>query len=117
MVAQGANPSGSGTWTIVTAPSSGDLRMGLTALAMQQNWPELAGRITTYTAATNKIETVPVARFDFVSTQDFSLSNYRLIAANWLSTNILSYALLFAAFTVLMGLATAALLSNLGRRS
>ena len=38
------------------------------------------------------------------------------IAANWLSTNILSYALLFAAFTVLMGLATAALLSNLGRR-
>lgn len=116
MVAQGASPDGSGTWTIVTAPTSGDLRTGLTALSAQDAWPELAGRITTYAAGTKKIETVPVARFDFVPSLGFSLLNYRLIAANWLSTNILSYALLFAAFTVLMGLATAALLSNLGRR-
>ena len=116
MVAQGASPDGGGTWTIVTAPSSGDLRSGLTALSSEAVWPDMEGRITTYSTGTKKIETVPVARFNFVPSQGFSLSNYRLIAANWLSTNILSYALLFAAFTVLMGLATAALLSNLGRR-
>lgn len=116
MVAQGASPGGGGTWTIVTAPTSGDLRSGLTELSSETNWPEMSGRITTYAAGTKKIETVPVTRFNFVPSQGFSLFNYRLIAANWLSTNILSYALLLAAFTVLMGLATAALLSNLGRR-
>ncbi|WFR95528.1 cellulose biosynthesis cyclic di-GMP-binding regulatory protein BcsB [Rhizobium tumorigenes] len=116
MVAQGASPDGNGTWTIVTSPTASDLRSGLMALSAEDTWPELSGRVTTYAAATKKIETVPVARFAFVPTQDFSFSNYRLVAANWLSTNILSYALLFAALTMLMGLATAALLSNLGRR-
>ncbi len=115
MVAQGASPDGNGTWTIVTSPTAGDLRSGLKALSAEDTWPQLSGRITTYAASTKKIETVPVARFDFVPTQGFSVFNYRLIAANWLSTNILSYALLFAALTMLMGVVTAALLSKLGR--
>jgi len=76
----------------------------------------LAGHITTYERGTKTIETVPINDFDFVETQPASLSNYRLIAANWLSTNILTYAVLLAGLGVMLGLATAMLLNNLGRR-
>jgi hypothetical protein len=116
MIAQGASPDGDGTWTLVTAPTAGDLRDGLSALSTQTNWPQIAGHITTYTAGTKKIESQPVTRFDFMPSQSPSLANYRLIAANWLSTNILSYAVLFVGSSILLGLATTALLSNLGRR-
>ncbi|PZM14680.1 cellulose biosynthesis cyclic di-GMP-binding regulatory protein BcsB [Rhizobium tubonense] len=116
MIAQGASPEGGGTWTLVTAPTSDDLRHGLSLLSREENWPQIAGRITTYASATKKIRMVPVTRFDFIPSQSPSFSNYRLIAANWLSTNILSYAMLFAASSVVLGFATAGLLSNLGRR-
>ncbi|TCR80071.1 cellulose biosynthesis cyclic di-GMP-binding regulatory protein BcsB [Rhizobium sp. BK376] len=116
MVAQGASPNGGGTWTVVAAPTSGDLKDGLSAMSTETSWPQIAGHITTYTAGTNKIAAVPVTRFDFIPSQEPSLANYRLIAANWLSTNILSYAVLFVGSSILLGLATAALLSNLGRR-
>jgi len=65
---------------------------------------------------TGKVESVPVGRFDFVASQPWSLSNYRLIAANWLSTNILSYAFLLVVLSLLIGVTTASMLSRLGRR-
>ena len=80
------------------------------------NWPQVAGHITTYSSKTGKVESIPVGRFDFVASQPWSISNYRLIAANWLSTNILSYAFLLVVLSLLIGVATAAMLSRLGRR-
>ncbi len=62
------------------------------------------------------IAALPATRTKLIETQPFSIANYRLIGANWLSTNILSYAVLFVGSSVVLGLATAALLSNLGRR-
>jgi hypothetical protein len=59
---------------------------------------------------------LPAANVELVATQPPTFANYRLIAANWLSSNILSYALLLAGLAVILGLATATLLSNLGRR-
>ncbi|MBB3310834.1 hypothetical protein FHT78_002578 [Rhizobium sp. BK196] len=115
MVAQGKSPDGGGTWTVVTAPSAKDLREGLSSLASQANWPQIAGHVTTYSSRTGKIESVPVTRFDFVPTAGLSIANYRLIAANWLSTNILSYSFLLVALSLLIGLATSRMLSRLGR--
>ncbi|WP_275785950.1 cellulose biosynthesis cyclic di-GMP-binding regulatory protein BcsB [Pararhizobium gei] len=116
LIAQSPSPDGSGTWSLVAAPSGKDLREGMQALSARDNWQQLAGQITTYERGTNTVETVPINAFSFVPTQPASLSNYRLIAANWLSSNILSYAVLLAALGVLLGLATATLLGNLGRR-
>ncbi|MEZ2128559.1 MULTISPECIES: cellulose biosynthesis cyclic di-GMP-binding regulatory protein BcsB [unclassified Sinorhizobium] len=116
MIAQGTSPDGGGTWTIVTAPMAKDLRQGINTLTEQENWPQIVGHITTYAAATGKVEIVPVTRFDFDPTVAPSFSNYRLIVANWLSTNVLSYALLLVILAVLLGLATSGMLSNLGRR-
>jgi hypothetical protein len=115
MIAQGVNPAGSGTWTIVTAPSAKDLRDGAEALTTQMNWPQISGHITTYSSKTGKIENVPVTRFAFVPSQDWSIANYRLIAANWLSTNILSYAFLLVILSILIGVTTSSMLGRLGR--
>lgn len=115
MVAQGKSPDGGGTWTVVTAPSAKDLREGLSSLTAQMNWPQIAGHVTTYSSRTGKIESVPVTRFDFVPTGGLSIANYRLIAANWLSTNILSYSFLLVVLSLLIGLVTSRMLSRLGR--
>ncbi|MGR9210929.1 cellulose biosynthesis cyclic di-GMP-binding regulatory protein BcsB [Rhizobium leguminosarum] len=115
MVAQGSSPAGAGSWTVVTAPSAKDLRAGLEVLTEQLNWPQISGHITTYSSKTGKIDTVPVTRFDFVPSTPWSISNYRLIAANWLSTNILSYAFLLVVFVLLIGITTSSMLGRLGR--
>ncbi len=116
LVAQGASPDGSGTWSLVAAPTGKDLHEGMQALSTQDTWRQLAGHITTYQRGTKTVETVPINDFDFIETEPASLSNYRLIAANWLSTNILTYAVLLTALSVLLGLVTAMMLNNLGRR-
>jgi hypothetical protein len=116
LIAQGKSAAGGSSWTIVTAPSAKDLREGAEAVTTQVNWPQIAGHITTYSSKTGKVESVPVGRFDFVASQPWSLSNYRLIAANWLSTNILSYAFLLVVLSLLIGVTTASMLSRLGRR-
>jgi cellulose synthase operon protein B len=115
LVAQGSSPAGAGAWTVVAAPSAKDLREGLEVLTAQLNWPQISGHITTYSGKTGKIETVPVTRFDFVPSMPWSIANYRLIAANWLSTNILSYAFLLVLFVLLIGVTTSSMLKRLGR--
>ncbi|MBY5362653.1 cellulose biosynthesis cyclic di-GMP-binding regulatory protein BcsB [Rhizobium leguminosarum] len=115
LVAQGSSPAGAGAWTVVAAPSAKDLREGLEVLTAQLNWPQISGHITTYSSKTGKIETVPVTRFDFVPSTPWSIANYRLIAANWLSTNILSYAFLLVVFVLLIGITTSSMLRKLGR--
>ncbi|MBX5150035.1 cellulose biosynthesis cyclic di-GMP-binding regulatory protein BcsB [Rhizobium lentis] len=115
VIAQGSSPLGEGTWTVVAAPSAKDLREGLEVLTGQLNWPQISGHITTYSSKTGKIDTVPVTRFDFVPSTPWSIANYRLIAANWLSTNILSYASLLVVFVLLIGVATSRMLKTLGR--
>lgn len=116
LMAQASSPDGSGTWTVLAAPTGKDLRDTMQAMSGHANWEQLAGRISTYEAGTKTVQTVPVNSFQFVPTQPGSIFNYRLIAANWLSTNILSYAVLLAVLAVILGLATATMLSNLGRR-
>ncbi|MGG6894990.1 cellulose biosynthesis cyclic di-GMP-binding regulatory protein BcsB [Rhizobium sp. BR 315] len=116
LIAQAANPTKDATWTVITAPSAGDLRTGVDAMTSQVNWPQISGHITLYSAKTGKIDTVPVNRFDFVLSGPWSLTNYRLIAANWLSSNILSYAFLLVIGSLLLGIATANILSKIGRR-
>ncbi len=116
MVAQDTSPLGLGIWTVVTAPSTNVLGTSVDALVARSNWRQLGGRITTFDASSDKIRNVPTAQTTFVDTQPFSLSNYRLIAANWLSVNAPAYALGLTVMSIILGLATAALLATLGRR-
>ena len=117
LVAQQSSPGGSGTWTLVTAPDASKLRSGMDMLTNQAVWRQLGGRITTIDAKDAKVTVQAAARTAFVETLPFSISDYRLIIANWLSANALFYALVLALLSIVLGLATAGLLSSTGRRS
>ncbi|MFG9976640.1 hypothetical protein ACG3QR_33315, partial [Pseudomonas aeruginosa] len=75
-------------------------------------WRQLSGRIAALDVLSHKVTTEPVVRFGFVQTQPFSISNYRLIVANWLSANALAYSVALAVLSILLGLATAGLLAS-----
>ena len=77
----------------------------------------MSGRLVTLESDLSTVNALPVAASGFIHTQPASLSNYRLVAANWLSNNILSYALALVVACILLGIATSALLSRIGRRS
>ncbi|GLR45630.1 cellulose synthase BcsB subunit [Mesorhizobium amorphae] len=116
VVAQETSPTSGGTWTVITAPTGSALRDGVRTLTQQDSWRSLGGHLTTVDTGDNKVSTLSVTQFNFVETQPFSLANYRLILANWLSANALSYAVVLTLFSILLGLATAVLLGSLGRR-
>jgi cellulose synthase operon protein B len=116
LVAQESDPTGQGTWTAVLAPDSAQLNEGMREISGREEWEKMSGRIAIYSGADEEMGSVPVSWFRFMPTQNLSFSNARLITANWLSDNIMSYALLLAAGSVLLGLATGGLLNLLGRR-
>ncbi|QRM57703.1 cellulose biosynthesis cyclic di-GMP-binding regulatory protein BcsB [Sinorhizobium sp. BG8] len=117
VLAQGSSPSGDGTWLMLTAPTVLDLQKATAEVAEQRNWEQLSGYSARYNKNDKSVVSSPMTRFAFVPTQQFSFSNLRLIVANWVSTNILSYAAALAALSVLLGLATSWLLGSFGRKS
>lgn len=116
LVAQRANPAGDGVWTLVTSATDDNLVDGLRALTQQDRWSKMDGHISIYKARTDEMQKVPISEFTFVPTQPLSFTNVRLIIANWLSGNILSFSMLLIVISALLGLATSLLLSSLGRR-
>lgn len=116
LMAQGISPEGVGTWTVLAAPTGADLLAGMDFMSDEENWRQLAGRIVMFDKVKKSTVSLPAVRTTLVETQPFSFINYRLIGANWLSTNILSYAALFGGASVLLGLATSGLLNAFGRR-
>jgi hypothetical protein len=115
IIAQESDPTELGTWTAIISPDADTLRKGMEAFSTRQTWDMLKGRLTVYNGPEAEVDTVPVSWFRFMPNQDISVTNARLIAANWLSDNIMSYGLLLAAGAVLLGLATGGLLSRIGR--
>lgn len=116
VIAQSGNPAGTGTWTVVVAPDKPALRANLAAFTDLRNWNRLSGHITAFNPATREVDIVPVGQFELVETVPPSIWNYRLVAANWLSANILSYSLALILACVVLGAATTLLLGSLGRR-
>ncbi|WP_421593038.1 cellulose biosynthesis cyclic di-GMP-binding regulatory protein BcsB [Shinella sp. M27] len=115
LVAQGDSPESTAVWTVVSAPTGADLRAGMDAVAQDDRWQQLDGYMTLESKDADALDTRAVSRTRFVATQAWTFANVRLIAANWLSSNILAYALVFCALSILLGIATSGLLRRFGR--
>ncbi len=115
IVAQ-APSSGDRSWTLVAAPTADDLSQGLAEITSRQYWSMLSGRIASFDDTTG-ITNLPAQSQRFILGDGFSLQNMRLVAANWLSLNIVGYALALVVLCVILGICTSALLARLGRRS
>jgi len=116
MLAQGLSPGGEGVWTLATAPAIDTLRSGVKSMTELKRWSGLSGRIATFDPAADKVETIVAQQQTFFDTGPATFSNWRLIAANWLSSNTLSYALVFIGFLSVLGWVTFILLRLLGRK-
>jgi hypothetical protein len=115
VVAQSAAPGGAGTWTLFTAPTAAALQDGMRAVGGAANWAGLGGYLTSYNAANGKVTRIEPNSVELVMSSQGSFANYRLIIANWLSANAVSYSLVLGALCILLGLATALMLRTLGR--
>lgn len=108
---------GTGTWTVVTARTEEALASEMARLTAPVLWSQVSGQAVALEPTEAKLDIRPIDDASFVQTQPFSLFNLRLVAANWMSINILYYAVLMVAFCILLGAATYLLLNRLGRRS
>ncbi|WP_210495868.1 cellulose biosynthesis cyclic di-GMP-binding regulatory protein BcsB [Microvirga antarctica] len=106
---------GNATWTLVTARNAEALADEMVRLTNPMTWSQVSGRVASLDPTESKLEIEPIRDFSFVQTQPFSLLNLRLVAANWMSVNILQYALLLVVCCILLGGATYLMLNHLGR--
>jgi hypothetical protein len=116
-IAQGDSPERTATWTVLSAPTGADLEGGMTAVAQDPRWQQLDGYVSLDSRNTEALDTRAVSRTRFVATQPWTFANMRLVAANWLSSNILAYAAVFCVLSILLGIATSGLLRRFGRES
>ena len=107
----------SGVWTLVTARTDKALADETARLANPTTWSQVAGRAVALDPREMKLQVEPIKEYRFVQTQPPSLKNLRLVAANWMSANILPYAFLLLACCTVLGIATSLLLNRMGRRS
>jgi len=91
--------------------------MGTRILADPSSWSQLSGHLVAFSAEAEPPRVLDSGALTFVASQEPSLGNYRLIVANWLSSNILSYALGLVVICIVLGVSTSRLLARLGRRN
>lgn len=114
-MSQVRRPEG-GIWTLLTASDSQAMRAGAERLVITENWRDIAGRVSTLGPTDNEVTNVHANNPAVLETQPFSLSNLRLVAANWFSGNLLYFAAAIGAAAVLLMLASSFVLTQLGRR-
>lgn len=117
LMAQGTGPTGSAAWTLVAGRTPEALAASMTRFTSDAVWNRIGGQAVAYQVASGDIERRDIRSFSFIVTQPLSLGNLRMIAANWLSINILPYALMLVLAGTILGCATALLLRRLGRPS
>jgi hypothetical protein len=113
LLAQAPVPGGS--LTLVTAPNARLLAEGAAQATRQTRWAEIGGRASALDSPTGAMTVTPATETEFVATQPPSFANWRLIGANWMSSNALAFAAVFAFACTLFGLVTTGLLAKLGR--
>lgn len=115
-LAQGDKSGGVAPWTVLAGRSATAMGEGLARLTAPEIWSGVAGRVTSYEPARQTISIEPTSEFHFVVTEPIGFSNARLILANWMSTNVLIYALTVLVFCIVLGVGTSELLARVGRR-
>ncbi|WP_165820124.1 cellulose biosynthesis cyclic di-GMP-binding regulatory protein BcsB [Microvirga sp. KLBC 81] len=116
LIAQNRTPE-AGIWTLVTARTEDALAEEMARIADPILWSNVAGRAVALDPRESRLQVEPIQDYDFIQTQPLSFMNLRLVAANWMSANILQYALTMMACCLFLGAATYLLLKRLGRPS
>ena len=116
IAAQAADPETRQVWTAFIARRDETLQSAVSRVVSPGNWAGMAGRITAFRGAQDA-HVISADKTSFVMTRPFSLTNMRLVFANWMSSNIGIYALALLLACIGLGIGTSLMLGRLGRRS
>lgn len=115
IAAQAVDPETRQIWTAFVARREDTLESSVARIVTPGNWASMAGKITAF-RGTEETHVISADSTSFVMTRPFSLTNMRLILANWMSNNIGAYALTLLAACIALGIGTSLMLGRLGRR-
>jgi len=118
VVAQGSTSDENNTyWTVFTSPSATILALSMQDIVSPHRWRHLRGKEARYDMVADTIEVTSVPPSRYVVTQPYSVTNWRLVIAGWLSRNPLVYAgaLLIAAGFVAFSTRSVLSLNERGR--
>ncbi len=116
IAAQAVDPETRQTWTAFVARREEMLESSIARVVAPGNWASMAGKITSF-RGTEETHVISADSTSFVMTRPFSLTNMRLVLANWMSSNIGTYALALLVACIALGIGTSLMLGRLGRRS
>lgn len=115
LLAEGIAPNGSSTWTLVAGRTAESLAAAMETFTAPEVWDRIEGQAVAYQATTGNMDEREVTQYRFIITEPLGFANFRMVAANWLSINIVPYALILVLCGTVLGVATAFLLRRLGR--
>lgn len=105
------------TTVLVTAPNPSMLKASVSCLVDPVVWTRLVGRAAFLDASDGTLTTVQPDRVALIETRAWSLANFRLVSAAWLSLNPSYYVGMTLFMALCLGLATTGLVRQLGRRN
>lgn len=115
LVAQGFAPNSDAVWTLIAGHTADSLDASIDDFTLPEYWVKVYGRAVAFDAATGQIDIRTASDRRFVVTEPLGPSNLRLIAANWLSLNIVTYALVLVLCCIAFAVVTSLLLRRRGR--
>lgn len=117
LVAQGFAPNSDAVWTLIAGHTAESLDAAIDEFTLPEYWAKSYGQAVAFDAATGRMDIRMPSSVRFIVTQPLGPSNLRLIAANWLSLNIVTYALVLVLCCIAFAFVTSLLLRRSGRRA
>jgi hypothetical protein len=103
--------------TIVSSPNAATLGNSITCLVEPSVWSRLAGGLSVLDASTGAVSVTAAESMHYVTTQEFSAHNERLMFAGWLTLNPSFFILIAFLLTVPLAVTTHFLVRNVGRKN
>ncbi|TCK31114.1 cellulose synthase subunit [Ancylobacter aquaticus] len=110
LVAQGFAPSSNAVWTLIAGHTADSLDAAIGDFTLPEYWLKIYGQAAVFDAATGQVDIRMARDRRFIVTEPLGPSNLRLIAANWLSLNIVTYALVLVLCCIVFAVVTSLLL-------
>lgn len=117
LVAQGFAPNSDAVWTLIAGHTAESLDAAINEFTLPEYWAKTYGQAVAFDAANGRMDIRMPSSVRFIVTQPLGPSNLRLIAANWLSLNIVTYALVLVLCCIAFAFVTSLLLRRSGRRA
>jgi cellulose synthase operon protein B len=106
-----------GVWTMVTVPEDDQLYWSVANITAAEHLREFDGRVSAMAPGDTEMRTVEANDVSLVPSVPLDFNNFRAIAANWLSSHVLAYAIGLALVGIALAISTVGLVRLLGRRS